>query len=133
MTTLFICKGNVGRSQMAQALYEQLTGETDVISAGTHVHDHEGERLSDFSPAAETLMVLNEFGIDASAKQRNQITQELADRADRIVSIVPESSLPEYVTNSGKVIYWDVIDPYQMTVDETRVVRDTIKELVEKL
>jgi protein-tyrosine-phosphatase len=115
---------------MAQAIYEQVTGKTDVVSAGTHVHEHENERLVDFEPARETLLVLNELGIDASSKVRNQLTADMVAHADQIVSIVPEETLPAYAAQSGKVTYWCVIDPFQMTIDDTRQVRDTIRALV---
>ena len=35
MKILFVCEGNMMRSQMAEAFYNELTGTRDAISAGT--------------------------------------------------------------------------------------------------
>ncbi len=118
---------------MAEMIFRQRTGESDVISAGTHVFERENEQLGDFAPAKETLEVLRELGIDASKNVRNQITEAMAKSADRIVVLESRDTLPEYVTGVRDVIYWDVDDPYQMNVDQTREVRDTILSFVKTL
>ena len=62
---LFICAGNVARSQMAEAFYNYFTDSLDAISAG----------VLDFTPAKyghpipEVVEVMQEEGIDVSQKK----------------------------------------------------------------
>src|SRR3989344_5808999 len=44
MKILFVCRGNVGRSQMAEALFSNYSNHK-VYSAGTKVYENEGEKI----------------------------------------------------------------------------------------
>lgn len=76
MKVLFVCTGNTCRSPMAQALYEQLTGE-QARSGGLGVQD--AEQMSDFASVA-----LSEKGITEFRHTSRQITPEDIAWADRI-------------------------------------------------
>ena len=58
---LFLCRGNVGRSQMAEALFRKQFGDKyEVISAGTKLSGPE-EPISNLTPAInEVLEVMKE-------------------------------------------------------------------------
>src|SRR3990167_6620090 len=45
MKILFVCEGNINRSQMASTLFGALVPEAEVLSAGVYA-DHPGEFLS---------------------------------------------------------------------------------------
>ena len=87
MEILFVCQGNVGRSQMAESIFHMLTeGRHGVRSAGTRVvkdddHSREGETLKETENSVYILLVLSEIGIDASSRIRTQITPELGRKA----------------------------------------------------
>lgn len=46
MKILFVCRGNVARSQMTEKIYNTLTRSHDAQSAGTQA-EFEGETLAD--------------------------------------------------------------------------------------
>lgn len=76
---------------------------------------------------------MREEGIDLSGRRVTQLTPELAERADLVVSLVGRNPLPDVMKNPQKLVVWDVPDPLGMSMDDFRGVRDQIKGLVEKL
>ena len=69
MKILFVCRGNVGRSQMAAAIYKKMFPEHDVTSAGTKVTDKDGNSrhgqfLNTVQGSINVLAVLEEEGVD---------------------------------------------------------------------
>ena len=46
MKILFVCKGNVGRSQMATALFNKMS-KIKASSAGTNVKEDEGQKIKE--------------------------------------------------------------------------------------
>lgn len=139
MKVLFVCRGNVGRSQMAEAIFNKVSpdGYTS-ISAGTKVFDKdgnskEGEILANRDGAKQVLEVLRELDIEAGTAARNQITENMVDESDVVVVMAEKETWPEYLVNNDKVIYWEIIDPKAKGIDDTRQIRNQINELVEKL
>lgn len=131
---LFLCRGNVGRSQMAEALFKKQFGDAyEVISAGTKLSGPE-EAIGNLTPAInEVLEVMKEEGLDVSNSIRTQVTPELANYSDKIIAILEDTEeLPEYLKDSPKVTRWTVTDPKGMDLDGTRKVKDEIKDLISK-
>lgn len=128
MKVLFICEGNMTRSQIAEAFYNNLTGSHDATSAGTMATglDHMGSR------AAE---VMREVGIATDSQYSKQLTPDMVDTAD-VVVLFPANGTPDYVKTSPKTVLWDVVDPHYYH-DEgmplVQRVRDEIKRRVEVL
>jgi arsenate reductase (thioredoxin) len=132
MKVLFICKGNVGRSQIAEALFRKLTNnKTDVASAGIKLSGPE-QPIGELMPQIkEVLDVMNEEGIDVSTSVRNQLTEQMVENADKVITIIEdEEQLPEYLQKSPKLIRWNVPDPKGKDLEFTRNVRDQIKDLI---
>lgn len=125
---LFICEGNMMRSQMAEAFYNTLTGTHDATSAGALDVDrgHISKRARE---------VMDEVGIDTSHLKPKQVTEQMVEEADKII-LFPTNFMPEYAKNSPKAERWEVVDPhyhYDQGMDLVRQVRDDIKQKVEKL
>nr|MCS5657579.1 low molecular weight phosphatase family protein [Dehalococcoidia bacterium] len=111
MKVLFVCNANVGRSQVAEALFNQLSREP-AISAGT-VADAIVERtkpasrrLKDGGSSAITYM--NEQGVDISESLRDQLTPEMVQEADKVVVMADDDNWPNYLRNSDKVVVWTI-------------------------
>lgn len=139
MKILFVCRGNVGRSQMAEAIFNKSAPEGYTsISAGTNVFDKEGnsmegQTLANRVGAEQVLEVLRELDIEAGFAVRNQVSENMVNESDVVVVMAEKETWPEYLVNSNKVIYWEIIDPKAKGIDETRQIRDQIIELTEGL
>lgn len=119
---LFVCYGNVSRSQIARALYKKLSGfEAD--GAGTGVQDdypdastygeYVKEIQNDTDPnfqGATGVMLKEDYGIDITDYSRHQLTPEHLSRYDLIVNIAERSQTPEWLRGDN-VTWWDVKDP----------------------
>ena len=104
-SVLFVCTGNAGRSQMAQAIFRHLAkGEVAVESAGVEPWDH-------LHPMA--LRIMSERGFDLSAHYPKPVSA-VADREyDLIVTIgdAAKAKLPREVVRDARLIHWDISDP----------------------
>lgn len=135
MKILFICKGNVGRSQIAEALFRKKYPDThEAFSAGTKISGPEEPIVNLMPNIQEVLDVMNEEGIDVSKAIRHQLTEQMVDSSDKVIVIIEdEEVLPEYLTKSPKLIRWNIPDPKGKDLEFTRKVKDQIKERIETL
>lgn len=134
MKVLFICRGNVGRSQIAEVIFNSLAGGKHVASsAGTKVGEHDGQRIGDRSSAMEVLLVLDEIGIDARDNTRTQLTEEMLETADIVISMAEVETLPDFIEKYPEVIHWDLVDPFEQSLEFTRTTREKITALVKDL
>ena len=130
MKILFVCKSNFARSQMAEALYNKLTGSQDAESAGLSVEKKwEGKPVSQFKNYVVDSM--KEIGIDLSENKPKQITRKMFEQADKVIVMDENRELwPGYFFNSDKVLFWDIPDTRGKGLDFHNKVRDKIKEKV---
>lgn len=120
---LFLCVHNAGRSQMAAALMTREAGDRVIVhSAGSAP----GEVLN---PAV--VEVMGELGIDISAEMPKKLTDEMARRADVIVTMGCGDSCPVYP--GKRYVDWELTDPAGKPVDEVRPIRDEIDQRVNSL
>ena len=127
-TILYVCVHNAGRSQMAEAFTNYLAQERGLPvrawSAGTVA----GERIN---PNAEAVMA--EIGVPLDGQRPKQLTQEMADGADRIVTMgcgVDADACPARIHLSED---WGLDDPAGQPLDRVREIREQIKVRVETL
>ena len=136
MKILFVCKGNVGRSQIAEAFFANMSKHNSASSAGTDSRrvGVEGSRLG--SGEWNTLDAMREIGLDVSDKISKQLTPKMVEEADKVIVIMTAEEsrrlLPEYVGRSGKVEQWEIEDA-RNNRELTFAVRGIIKKRVEKL
>jgi arsenate reductase len=117
----FVCIGNAGRSQMAQALYERLGGEAR--SAGSRP-----ER--DLHP--EVVEALAEVGIDVSTRRPKAIDAADVEWADVVVTMgCGEDACP--VLPGKRYVDWNLPDPIGRPQPEVRALRDDIARRVAEL
>lgn len=131
MKILFVCKWNVGRSQMGEELFNYYSKNNIGISAGTHAVKFSGKKLKEF--AVHVVDVLKEKGIDVSDKTPIQLTEEMAGFADKIIIMTEKGNLPSYLVNSNKIISWDIKDADGKDYAFHINMRDQIDSLVKKL
>lgn len=130
MKVLFICRANVGRSQMAEAIFNKLSKEDAAISAGLNPGKWEGEKISQ---AKSVVLSLSEIGCDVSKKVSKRLTKKMTEGTDKIVVLGEKENWPDYLKESDNVVFWDIEDPAHKDLDSCRMIRDRIKEKVEVL
>ncbi len=136
MKTLFICRGNIGRSQMAKVIYNTLSKNGDSADCcGTRVNEFEGQKIIDIKSESveDDIRSMKEIGFDLSNGTRKQITPELLDWADRIIVMAERDTWPEYLELNPKVIVWEIDNPKDTTYEKTCEIRDVIKQKVEEI
>jgi protein-tyrosine-phosphatase len=130
--TLYICKNNVGRSQMGME-YHNLLRPGEAESAGTMV-DEPGGAVADWKGGPETIIKsMREDHIDISTNLRTQLTPRLLEGYSKIIVMTQPDFQPDYLMINDRVEYWDIPDPHQMSLQETKAVRDSIKRKVSHL
>jgi arsenate reductase len=124
-TALFVCLHNAGRSQMSAALFEHAAnGRHHALSAGS-------EADSDGHVHPEVVEVMRELGIDLSDRRPQQLTRDLAEQADVVVTMGCGDSCP--FIPGKRYIDWDLPDPKGRPIDEVRATRDDIAARVRQL
>jgi protein-tyrosine-phosphatase len=122
MRVLFVCVHNAGRSQMAEAYARHFGLEAE--SAGTIG----GKELN---PMA--VQVMAEDGVPMEGQRPKLITQEMVDRADRIISMgcgVDAAACPaKFILTED----WELDDPAGQPIDNVRAIRGQIKARVLQL
>lgn len=110
MKILFVCEGNMYRSQMAGTMFKSLVPEAQVQTAGV-LAARAGERLADVAP--EGIVVMQEIGLDMSDNVITRLTPAMVEAADKIILMgpTPSTPTPSYLKNSPKLETWDVGDP----------------------
>ena len=123
---LFVCLGNVARSQMAEAFYNHFTKSQSGISAG--VLDYTPKKYG--HPIREVIEVMREEGLDVAQQQVKEITPEMAAEADDIFVMCQREECPDFLLSFPRVTFWDIADPFGTHMDSFRSVRDEIKKKI---
>jgi arsenate reductase (thioredoxin) len=125
-TILFICTGNAGRSQMAEAMFRNQYGDKfEIVSAGV-------EPWNDLHPMAVKLMA--EDGIDMANHYPQHVQEYLNDEIDIAVTIGDraEAETGDFKTGTLK-IHWPINDPADAdgTPDSEKVFRWTRQAIID--
>jgi ArsR family transcriptional regulator, arsenate/arsenite/antimonite-responsive transcriptional repressor / arsenate reductase (thioredoxin) len=100
---LFLCTGNSARSQIAEALVEELTGgAVEARSAGSHPRP--------LHPNA--VQVMGERGIDVAGGRSKHLSEFAGERFDYVVSLCDRvrEVCPEFPGHPD-LIHWSIPDP----------------------
>jgi protein-tyrosine-phosphatase len=126
MNVLFICNGNVARSQEAAIFFNDASKLNYAQSAGINVK--EGKPIDPL-----VVSVMHELGYSMQDCYRKYADDKLAEEANLIVSFKPYNELPPSMQNHINVRYWEVADPQHRPIDFHREVRDNIQLKVNEL
>lgn len=117
-TVLFICVHNSGRSQIAEALFNRLAeGRARAFSAGTNPAD---------ALDSTVIEAMREIGIDMSGRRPKSLTPEMAEQADKVVTMGcgVEEVCPATMVEAED---WGLEDPKGKPLEEVRHIREEIK------
>jgi len=116
---LFVCTHNAGRSQIAQAFFEQ------------HAPDDLRAESAGQAPAdaiwPNVVEAMREVGIDISDRKPKKIDLEMQLHADKAITLNCQDTCPYVI---GGVEDWDVEDPSGKSLEEVREIRDDIERRV---
>lgn len=121
---LFVCVHNSGRSQMAQAFFNQgAGGKARAYSAGTRPASHTDRTV---------VEAMREVGIDVRSQHPKLLTREMLENAHRIISMGcgTQDSCPVGLVPSED---WQLEDPEGQPIEEVRRIRDEIQARVREL
>jgi arsenate reductase (thioredoxin) len=122
VNVLFLCIGNAGRSQMAQAFLERAGGH-EVRSAGSR---------AEAALHPEVLEVMRELGYDLSGRTPRQLEPEAdAAWADVVVTMGCGDVCP--VLPGTSYVDWGLEDPAGQPLGRVREIRDEIQQRVAEL
>ena len=120
---LFVCEQNAGRSQMAAALTDHLSG------GRVHVRSAGSMPASELNPAVVAAM--KEIGVDLTEAFPKPLTDDVVQAADVVVTMGCGDACAVY---PGKRYQdWELDDPENLSLDDVRRVRDEIRRHVEAL
>lgn len=137
MNVLFVCKGNMTRSQMAEALFNHYAGdgmlaESAGIVPGTIPEEPEGWELDGVPYLSNALTVMRDIGLDIGGKRTRRVTREMVEACDRAVVMADKETIPDFLLHSPKTIFWDIPNP-GFSYEEAAQARDGITRLVQGL
>ncbi len=121
---LFVCAKNSGRSQMAAAFANVLSGgRVSARSAGEH-HAHDVQ--------STVVEAMRETGIDLLDAFPKPVMDEVVRAADVVVTMgCGENTCPYYPGKSYRD--WEVVDPSGKSPDDVRKIRDGLRAHVTQL
>jgi protein-tyrosine-phosphatase len=125
-TVLFVCIHNSGRSQMAEAFFNEMAkGKAKAISAGTKPSD---------SVNPVVIEAMKEEGIDIGDNKPKMLTMEMVQSADKMITMGcgadTEGVCPASFIETED---WGLEDPKDKPITEVRIIRDEIKKRVSEL
>ena len=135
---LFVCNANAARSQMAQGFYNHYSGSQNADSAGLNPEKKwdEAPTLSDFETMshkpAKSSETMQEVGINITGHKRQLLTADKLGDYDLIVNLAEKSQTPNWLRGDN-IIWWDVADPRNESVEKNRIARDEIEQRVKQL
>jgi len=127
-TVLFVCVHNAGRSQMAEGLLNHLAKERGIAVQGESAGTMPGTEIN---PMAKLAM--EEIGVSLEGHTPKILTQEMADRADTVITMgcgVDAEACPARIHLSED---WGLDDPKGQGLETVRTIRDQIRAKVDSL
>lgn len=127
---LFVCQANIGRSQMAEAFFNQMTNSNLATSAACEdFKEKYGGKIT-----SEIIETMDQVGIDLRDKQMKLLTPAMVKKADKIVILCDKKYCPDFLLNAGeKVVIKTLEDPHTKDAQTIAQIRDQIKSIVKDL
>ena len=128
MRVLFVCSGNAHRSPLAEALLKKAKPDWSVDSAGIHVAIPIAEEIKEFLREENAVQYLKNSPerLDSKRLMDYDVIVAMEDRhRDYVLSLCPECE--------GKIVVWNVRDPYFMDREDAWKVYEQIREKVAEL
>ena len=125
-TVVFVCIHNSGRSQMAEAFFNQMAqGKALALSAGTRPGDKVNPTV---------VEAMREIGIDISGNKPKTMTLDMLSKADKMITMgCATDALGLCPASFIETEDWALEDPEGKSLEQVRKIRDEIKQRVRTL
>ena len=122
-TVIFVCVHNSGRSQKAEAFFNQMAeGKAIALSAGTQP----GDKVH-----PEVIAAMREVGIDISGNKPKILTMEMIEKADKMITMGCGADAGGLCPASFiETEDWALEDPKDKPLEQVRALREDIKKRV---
>ncbi len=142
MKVLFVCIGNINRSQIAEAAFNRLSSDDRAVSAGLRPRKAGVMLTEEFHNPVE---VMREFGYDLSKARIKVLDEGEARTADKVVLVFDRKNMtdvPDYIRDRSEVELWDVgaisdAVPYEeycaLERKRIRLIEDHVRELIGRM
>ena len=108
---------------MAEAFFDKMT-------AGVHLGISAGSQPSD-NVNPNVVKAMAELGIDISDKKPKRLSQEMVEKADKVIIMGCGEDVCPVVPK--EIRDWELEDPEGKTIEKVREIRDQIKKKISKL
>lgn len=128
---LFICSGNMGRSPIAEALFNKIANDDFIASsAGTNTKNG---RLA----GPDTIKIMREYGIDLSKHKTRQLDENMLKESDYVICMGKNhlefllNNFPKYKDKYSTLREIDIADPYKAKYEVYKIVANDIEKGIE--
>ncbi len=134
MKILFVCRANIGRSQMAEALFNKYYSDKgQASSAGTQLtEERQKMKLGEVVGAENVIECMSEKGLDLRKNSLNQILPEQINNFDKVIIMAESETIPDFLLKSKNSIFWDIKDPKGTDLKGHRKTKEKIKNKIEE-
>jgi protein-tyrosine-phosphatase len=112
---LFVCKGNMFRSQIAEAIAAKIIGKENVKSAGTYTgapDEPEGLIIGEINRHSVYVNFMEKHGFPGfGLRKTKRVTQDMIGWADIVVNMAEDPYNLDILVNNPKVIFWEIENP----------------------
>lgn len=129
---LYICRANVGRSQVAAALHNHYAPET-AESAGVDIGEVKADTLDEWDGANVVIDVMRDRGFDIAKNHRHQIEREEALKFGTLIVMAEVETRPLYLLGFNNAEIWDVEDLKDKNRTQAEEIVDDIDQRVQRL
>jgi len=123
---LFVCLGNLERSQMAEAYYNTFSNSKNAYSAGTDKTSPQNYS----HPSKQVIEIMKEESIDVSNQKVKSLREEMLNNINSVYVLCKKQECPNYLINFNNITFWNIEDPHEMNINKMRKIRNQIKEKV---
>jgi protein-tyrosine-phosphatase len=128
MKILFVCSGNAYRSPLAEALLKKLRPDLEIDSAGLHVIIPISRQVREYLAKQNATQYLKKTPQSIDEKKLRDYDLIVAMEhihTNAILSICPECE--------GRIVEWNIEDPYFLENEDTKNIYAQIENKVEEL
>lgn len=117
---IFICRGNLIRSQICKALYNHMSKDSSFAeSYGTDVEadGNDKKKLKDFDHLSNLVKIMKNHGMDISEEIPKQLIEESIKNASKIIYMGRRKNIPDWMSKYNYEYWEDCLNEIEKNKD----------------